>query len=136
MGCCRSKRRSVMGNSLRLPLILLLFILLLTNPPSLRADDTRSIEKSSPQEVVDGMATKGVRGAVNLVTGWLELPKQIYVTTKESGWGKGLLVGPFKGIGMTVVRTVSGAGELLTFFVAYPGFYDPWFEPQFVWQKE
>jgi hypothetical protein len=37
---------------------------------------------------------------------------------------------------MTVVRTASGIGELLTFFVAYPGFYDAWIEPRFVWMKE
>jgi hypothetical protein len=37
---------------------------------------------------------------------------------------------------MMLVRTVAGAGELLTFFVAYPGFYDPYFDPGFVWEKE
>jgi hypothetical protein len=37
---------------------------------------------------------------------------------------------------MTLVRTFSGAGEALTFFVAYPGFYDPYFDPAYVWQKE
>lgn len=112
----------------------LLFCLLAALP--VHADETRTIEKSSPQEIVDGMAAKGVRGGINLLTGWLELPKQVYVTTKESGWVRGISIGPFKGIGMMIVRTVSGAGELLTFFVAYPGFYDPWFEPQYVWQTE
>jgi putative exosortase-associated protein (TIGR04073 family) len=109
-----------------------------TDVPTVRAatNTMRTIEESSPQETIDGMATKGVRGGINIVTGWLEFPKQIYVTTKESGWGKGLLVGPFKGIGMTLVRTVSGFGELATFYLAYPGFYDPWFEPRFVWQPE
>jgi hypothetical protein len=42
-----------------------------------QADEYRSIEYSTPQEIVDAMATKGVRGAANFVTGWLELPKQI-----------------------------------------------------------
>jgi putative exosortase-associated protein (TIGR04073 family) len=45
-------------------------------------------------------------------------------------------VGPLKGIGMTVVRTVAGAGETATFYLAYPGFYDPYFDPAYVWQKE
>lgn len=111
-------------------------LLLLVSPLNVSAESVKTLEQSSPQEVVDGMATKGVRGGINILTGWVEFPKQIYVTTKESGWAKGILVGPFKGIGMTVVRTVSGAGELLTFFMAYPGFYDPWFEPRFVWQPE
>lgn len=96
----------------------------------------RNIETASPQDIVEGMATKGVRGAANIVTGWVEIPKQIYITGKETGWLRGSIIGPLKGIGMTVVRTVSGAGELLTFFVAYPGFYDPWIEPRFVWMKE
>ena len=100
------------------------------------ADNYRNIEGSSPQEVVDGMANKLVRGVANVATGWLELPKQIYLTIKEDGVTKGLTVGPLKGVGMTLVRTVIGAGEVATFFVAYPGFYDPYFEPPFVWQKE
>ncbi len=117
--------------------IALMFVVVVgTVTPAEASNDLKSIEGSSPQETIDGMATKGVRGAINLATGWLELPKQIYVTTKETGYAKGLLVGPFKGIGMTLVRTVSGFGELATFYLAYPGFYDPWFEPRFVWQKE
>jgi putative exosortase-associated protein (TIGR04073 family) len=100
------------------------------------ASGYRNIETASPQDIVEGMATKGVRGAANIVTGWVEIPKQIYVTGTDTGWLRGAIIGPLKGIGMTVVRTVSGAGELLTFFIAYPGFYDPWIEPRFVWQKE
>jgi putative exosortase-associated protein (TIGR04073 family) len=95
-----------------------------------------TVENSSPQDVVDSMAAKGVRGAANIVTGWVEFPKQIYLTGERDGWLRGAVIGPLKGLGMTVVRTVSGAGELLTFFVPYPGFFDPWFEPRFVWQKE
>lgn len=100
------------------------------------ASSYRNIDDSSPQDIVDGMAAKGVRGAANLVTGWAEIPKQIYVTGEETGWLRGAVIGPFKGIGMALVRTVSGAGELVTFFVAYPGYYDSWIEPRFVWQKE
>jgi len=100
------------------------------------ASGYRDIDTASPQDIVEGMATKGVRGAANILTGWVEIPKQIYVTGKDTGWLRGSIIGPLKGIGMTVVRTVSGAGELLTFFVAYPGFYDPWIEPRFVWMKE
>ncbi|NVO00903.1 MAG: exosortase system-associated protein, TIGR04073 family [Geobacteraceae bacterium] len=96
----------------------------------------RNIENSSPQDIVEGMATKGVRGTANIVTGWVEIPKQIYVTGVETGWLRGAIIGSLKGVGMTVVRTVSGVGELFTFFVAYPGFYDPWIEPRFVWMKE
>jgi len=100
------------------------------------ADNYRTIENSSPQEVVDGMMNKAGRGLANATTGWLELPKQIYTTSKEDGIAKGILVGPLKGLGMTLVRTVAGVGEFMTFFVAYPGFYDPFFDPAYVWEKE
>jgi putative exosortase-associated protein (TIGR04073 family) len=118
---------------------IVLSIVLLALSPGLGNASSMSyqnVETSSPQDVVDNMAAKGVRGAANLVTGWGELPKQIYLTGEKDGWLRGAVIGPLKGIGMTLVRTVSGAGELLTFFVPYPGFYDPWFEPRFVWQKE
>jgi putative exosortase-associated protein (TIGR04073 family) len=100
------------------------------------ADRYKSVESSTPQEVADGMGTKLARGVANFATGWVEIPKQIYYTTKEDGWGKGLAVGPFKGIVMMLVRTVSGAAEVLTFPVPYPGFYEPFFDPAYVWQKE
>ena len=100
------------------------------------ADDFKTVEGSSAQEVVGGMAGKAGRGVANLATGWLELPKQIYVTAAQDGAAKGILLGPLKGIGMTLVRTLAGVGELATFFVPFPGFYDPYLDPPYVWQKE
>lgn len=100
------------------------------------ADDFKTVEGSSAQEVVGGMAGKAGRGVANLATGWLELPKQIYVTAAQDGAAKGILLGPLKGVGMTLVRTLAGVGELATFFIPYPGFYDPFIDPPYVWQKE
>ncbi len=120
---------------LQRPLIAALIVLTLCST-AFAGDAYKTIESAAPQEIVDGMAAKGVRGAANIVTGWLEIPKQIYVTGKETTWLRGAVIGPFKGIGMTFVRTLAGVGELATFFVAYPGFYEPWFEPSYVWQKE
>lgn len=120
---------------LQRPLVAALIVLTLCST-AFAGDAYKTIESAAPQEIVDGMAAKGVRGATNIVTGWLEIPKQIYVTGKETTWLRGAVIGPFKGIGMTFVRTLAGVGELATFFVAYPGFYEPWFEPSYVWQKE
>ncbi|WP_041971347.1 exosortase system-associated protein, TIGR04073 family [Geobacter sp. OR-1] len=100
------------------------------------ADRYKTPDTSSPQEIADGMGTKLARGVANFATGWGEIPKQIYYTTKEDGWGKGIVVGPFKGIIMTLVRTVTGVVEVATFPVPYPGFYEPFFDPAYVWQKE
>jgi len=107
-----------------------------TGPAPAVADSYSNVDTASAQSIADGMASKGVRGAANLLTGWAEIPKQIYITGTENGWLRGSVIGPFKGIGMAVLRTVSGAGELATFYVAYPGFFDPWMEPRYVWQKE
>ncbi len=95
-----------------------------------------TIENSSPQEIVGAMSAKAVRGIANTATGWVEFPKQIYLTYNQEGPTQGILVGPMKGIGLAIVRTISGVGELATFFVAYPGFFDPYFDPPYVWQKE
>ena len=97
---------------------------------------SKSVDDASPQEIISGMSNKAVRGLANATTGWLEFPKQIYATSQEEGIAKGIFVGPLKGIGMTLVRTVGGVGEFATFFLAYPGFYDPFFDPPYSWQKE
>ncbi|HEY6838006.1 MAG TPA: exosortase system-associated protein, TIGR04073 family, partial [Geobacteraceae bacterium] len=77
---------------------------MLVLPAAGRAEDYRTTETSSPQEVVDGMATKAMRGVSNIALGWLEFPKQVYLTFKEDGIAKGFFVGPLKGVGMTLVR--------------------------------
>ncbi|HTP64879.1 MAG TPA: exosortase system-associated protein, TIGR04073 family [Geobacteraceae bacterium] len=101
-----------------------------------QADSYRNIENSSPQEVVDGMMNKAGRGMANMTTGWMELPKQIYETSRDEGAAKGASIGFLKGMGMMMARTLAGVGEFATFFVAYPGFFDPYFDPAYVWQKE
>ncbi|MBI1921604.1 MAG: exosortase system-associated protein, TIGR04073 family [Geobacter sp.] len=120
----------------KLVFALILFLCMAVSPGVSRADSYKYPEAASPQEVVDGMSTKLVRGASNVALGWLEFPKQIYITFKEDGVAKGIFVGPFKGVGMTLVRTVSGAGETVTFFLPYPGFFDPYFGPPYAWQME
>jgi putative exosortase-associated protein (TIGR04073 family) len=95
-----------------------------------------SVEEASAQEIVGGMANKTVRGVANIATGWIEIPKQIRYTYVEEGPVKGIFVGPLKGIGMTIVRTVAGVAEFATFFLPLPGFYDPLVDPAYPWQKE
>ncbi|GFO67685.1 hypothetical protein GMLC_12640 [Geomonas limicola] len=116
--------------------VLIVALSLAVSGPALAGSLGNTLDDASPQQVVDGMANKLVRGVANIATGWLEIPKQIYITWKEEGPAKGLTVGPVKGIGMSLVRTGAGVGETLTFPVAYPGFYDPFFDPPYVWQKE
>ncbi len=70
---------------------------------------------------------KAGRGVVNVLTGWIEVPKQIHVGSREDnpviGFGKGLA----RGVGLTVLRMGVGVYEALTFPIAYPqGFASPY----------
>ena len=60
------------------------------------------------------------RGVVNVLTGWLELPKQISLGKEEEnpvvGIGKGLL----KGAGLALLRMGVGVYEAVTFPIPYP----------------
>lgn len=79
---------------------------------------------------------KLLRGAVNFGTGWMELPKQIYLVSQTEGWMTGALRGPIDGLGMFVTRTVAGAYEVLTFPIPVPPQYRPMFQPSFVWEQD
>lgn len=117
-------------------MVLAAVLLMFWSSVSLADDDMREVEESSPQAVVGGMSNKFARGMANTTTGWLELPKQIYTTYNEQGPAQGILIGPLKGIGMMLARTLAGIGEVATFFAPTPGFYDPFMEPDYVWQEE
>jgi putative exosortase-associated protein (TIGR04073 family) len=108
-------------------IILPLFMLLVTVSP-LRA------ETGPPSDIiVEHMAVKLVRGITNIVTCVVELPKQTYLTVKKEG-ATGYLIGPIKGLGMTVYRAFMGAGETVLFLVPQPGYYEPMIDPDYVWK--
>jgi len=75
---------------------------------------------------------KLMRGLANVVTGWVELPKNIYETSVEENVFAGLTIGLAKGIGMTIVRTGAGVYETITFPFPIPEDYAPVLEPEFV----
>ena len=78
-------------------------------------------------KVVEGMVQKGVRGAINMVTGIVELPMQIY-KGYDKGFGPikntagsktvGTILGIFRGFGHAAGRTSWGALELFGFWTA------------------
>lgn len=78
------------------------------------------------------MLKKLGRGLANILTGWIELPNQIYKTSVEENVGMGLTVGLAKGIGMTVVRTGAGLYDTVTFPFPIPEDYEPLLEPEYV----
>lgn len=75
---------------------------------------------------------KLMRGLANIVTGWVELPKNVYETSVEDNVFSGLTIGLAKGIGMTIVRTGAGIYETVTFPFPIPEDYAPVLEPEFV----
>lgn len=75
------------------------------------------------------------RGIANILTGWVELPKNIYETSVEENVLSGLTMGLAKGVGMSIVRTGAGVYETVTFPFPIPGDYAPVLEPEFVFSE-
>ncbi|RKY41866.1 MAG: exosortase system-associated protein, TIGR04073 family [Candidatus Makaraimicrobium thalassicum] len=80
-------------------------------------------------------AKKLGRGLANILTGWVELPKNIYETSVEENVLSGLTMGLAKGVGMTIVRTGAGIYEAVTFPFPIPEDYVPVLEPEFVFSE-
>ena len=105
-----------------------LFVLLLGITNSVSAQE---VQRSDV--IVERMAVKLTRGVTNVATAIVELPKQIYLTTR-SGDKAGMVIGPLKGLGMTMYRAFTGTVETVFFLVPQPGYYDPMIDPEYVWQ--
>jgi len=87
--------------------------------------------------VIEKMGKKLGRGIVNVATGWVELPKNIYDTSVETNNPlMGITYGTLKGVGMTVVRTGAGAYDLATFLFPVPKDYQPILAPEFVFEEK
>ncbi len=96
-----------------LPLLLLLII----------ANPVFAQETPRTDVIIEKMSFKLVRGVVNMTTCIVELPKQTYLTARERG-ATGYIIGPLKGIGMTLYRAFTGVTETD---------FDPMIDPEFVW---
>ncbi len=80
--------------------------------------------------------TKFTRGFINIVTGWVEIPKRVQETSQTSGAAAGFTWGILRGIGHGFVRTAGGFYEFFTFpFPAPPG-YEPIIQPEYVFTSE
>lgn len=78
------------------------------------------------------MGAKLARGLVNILTGWVEIPKNIYDTSVEDNIFSGLTIGLAKGVGMAIVRTGAGVYETVTFPFPIPDDFAPVLEPEYV----
>lgn len=87
------------------------------------------------QSYAQDPAKKLGRGLANILTGWVELPKNIYDTSVEENMLSGITMGLAKGVGMTIVRTGAGVYETVTFPFPIPEDYQPVLEPEFVFSE-
>lgn len=104
----------------------LLLAVLLAVPVAVRADQ-------QPEMIAEKMAVKFTRGLANTATCVVELPKQTILTVRDMG-SVGYVVGPAKGVLMTLYRGFIGMTEAIFFLVPQPGYYDPMIEPSYVWE--
>ncbi|MDP3723680.1 MAG: exosortase system-associated protein, TIGR04073 family [Candidatus Omnitrophota bacterium] len=79
------------------------------------------------------------RGVVNVLTSWIELPKQIHMGSQETNPISGLGLGLLKGAGLTVLRGGVGVYEVLTFPIPCPReFASPYEQmelPDYAWEE-
>ena len=80
-------------------------------------------------------ATKLARGVTNTSFGWVEVPKQGALGSREAGL-PGFIAGLAKGVGMGAGRTLVGAMEVGTFWAPIPEGYGPTLNPPTVFEKD
>ena len=73
---------------------------------------------------------KFVSGIANAVTGWVELPKNVILTSQKEGPIYGVTIGVAMGIMHTVGRSLVGVLDVATFFIPTK----PSVNPPFIWQ--
>lgn len=95
-------------------------------------DISSSDNAGTPGFQARGAGVKLVRGAANVLTGWVEIPKRIYETSQQSGALKGFTWGLVRGLGRGFVRTLGGAYEVITFPFPAPPHYRPIIQPEYV----
>ncbi len=72
------------------------------------------------------------RGVMNVLTGWVEVPKNIAIYWKETDPFSGTVVGTITGVGWAIARTIGGVYEIVSFPFPYPDNYLPLIEPEFI----
>jgi putative exosortase-associated protein (TIGR04073 family) len=108
------------------------FAMMVILTAALGATGAQARDKYRDETTIDSMFTKLGRGCVNVLTGWLEIPSQIGKTIKKTDPVTGTVIGFIKGAAWTVVRTVTGVYEIITFPFPLPENYAPLIEPEYI----
>ncbi|CAN5283535.1 hypothetical protein BH09SUM1_BH09SUM1_15500 [soil metagenome] len=81
---------------------------------------------------IDKIFHKLGRGIVNVLTGWVEIPKNIAKEWRRTDPFTGTVVGLIKGLGWGIARTFAGFYEVISFPFPVPRNYEAIMQPEFV----
>ncbi len=95
----------------------------------------QSVNYEREQSDASKMLHKLGRGFVNVVTCWVEIPRNIAIEWENTDPVSGLFVGGIEGIGWGFARFASGVYEVVTFPIPVPAGYKPMMEPEFCRQR-
>jgi putative exosortase-associated protein (TIGR04073 family) len=95
--------------------------------------DTR-VDRDESALTRETPAAKAGRGLMEMITGFMEFPGNIYAESRDHGLASGLTIGLAKGIGMIPVRELVGVYELVTAPIEVPDDYRPVLDPPLPWQ--
>lgn len=91
-----------------------------------------------PRAMADDPIHKAGRGVVNVLTSWIEIPKQLHLGSQEDNPIVGVAMGVAKGVSLAVLRVGVGAYEAVTFALPYPKGYVSPYEgmqlPDYAWE--
>lgn len=72
------------------------------------------------------------RGVTNVLTFWVEWPRNVAIEWEKTDPATGLVLGTVKGFGWGFTRLVTGVYDAVTFPFPVPENYQPLLEPEFV----
>lgn len=72
------------------------------------------------------------RGATNVFTCWVEIPRNVANEWEKTDPATGIVMGTIKGFGWGFARLVTGVYEAVTFPIPIPAGYEPMLQPEFV----
>jgi len=109
-------------------MILLAFVLTFAAAPGVFANDDVYREGTQSQKMFHKLG----RGITNILTGWIEIPKNIAKEWRAIDPFSGFVVGTCEGVAWGLGRTAAGCYDTLTFFLPIPADYAPLMEPEFI----
>jgi putative exosortase-associated protein (TIGR04073 family) len=85
--------------------------------PAVAEQETAQPAAAQPATEYKPAGEKLAEGIGETATGWVEVPKQMVDTSKETNPIEGVTVGTIKGAGETAVKTTTGAIKTGTFYI-------------------